>query len=395
MPQRPGSLIAAVIIGTTMVAGSPVLRSEAPAPDVYGKVVTVRGPVEPSELGLALMHEHIFIDYTLPLDAPEKWATAGLNYPDQPDELELWTSPLSIELLSRLQIAWPANRDALVFDDEQVAVNELMKFKSAGGGTVVALSNIGLGRRPDALRRASEKTGLHIVMGAGFYRDEWLADDLHELSIEEMTATIVSDLTEGIGGVRAGIIGEVGVESHPPNDPLTDTEIRSLAAAGRAARITGAPRSLHTLLVPRQQLEVLDRLEQDGMDLSRVIVGHLNAPVARDLDYLLEIARRGVYLQFDLIGFRESTVVEEFVDDRAVAAAIVYLFRNGFGDRVLTSQDTAMKLQLTRYGGYGYAFIPSYLLPYLKRHGLSDDELHRLVVGNPARALTYAEPDRQ
>jgi phosphotriesterase-related protein len=366
----------------------------AAIPDLSGRIQTVRGLIEPGAAGMTLMHEHIFIDYSLPLDQPKKWASIGATYPGTPEAMDLWQRPLTPDIYPRLVLAWPANREALQLNDEAMAVQELDRFRLAGGGTVVELTSTGIGRTPAGLLRVAQATGLNVVMGAGWYRDEWLADDLSARSVEDMTAEIVRDITLGVDdtGIRSGIIGEVGVESHPPDDPLTAREIKSLMAAGRAAMITGAPLSLHTLLTPGQDLEVLDRLEADGVDLGRVIVGHLSAVVARDRDYLLGIARRGVFLEFDLLGFRESTVVEPFLDDRAVADAIAWLVEQGFGERILLSQDTATRLQLTHYGGYGYAFIPTYFLPHLRGLGLSEAQVRAFVADNPARALTFTKP---
>ncbi len=389
----------------TLIAACGLLAAPAAAadeiPDLSGQVLTVNGPVAPQSLGIALMHEHIFINFPPPLEARDKWLSAGLPYPETPEAQHLWHQPLSFEIMGRLDIAWPANKDALTLTDEALAVDELNRFKAAGGGTVVELTSIGLGRNPGGLRRVAAATGLNIVMGGGWYRDEWLPEDVNERSIESLASQIVREITVGVdggvnsNGIRAGIIGEVGVESHPPGDPLTANEIKSLRAAARAAMATGAPLSLHTLLTPGDPLTVLDVLADEGMDLSRVIMGHMNATIVRDEAYMLAIAERGVYLEFDLLGFRESTAVSAFVDDRTVASGIMLLLEKGYGDRVLLSHDTAIKLQLVNYGGYGYGYIPTHFLPHLEERGLSKAQINMISVKNPARALTFAKPGEQ
>ena len=44
------------------------------------------------------------------------------------------------------------------------------------------------------------------------------------------------------------------------------------------------------------------------------------------------------------------------------------------------------------YGGTGYSFILEHLVPYMKQHGVTDAQIHTLLVENPRRFLTFVAP---
>ena len=114
-----------------------------------------------------------------------------------------------------------------------------------------------------------------------------------------MTDEIVRDITVGVGdtGIRSGIIGEVGIEGAP----ITENEVKSIRASGRASRATGAPITFHRGGQGREKLAVIGILGEEGTDLSRVIFGHSD-PLASDMDLMLEMLGHGVYIEFDLMG---------------------------------------------------------------------------------------------
>ena len=76
----------------------------------------------------------------------------------------------------------------------------------------------------------------------------------------------------------------------------------------------------------------------------------------------------------------------------AAAQAIVKLVQAGYGNQVLLSQDVCTKLQLKKYGGRGYSYVMEFFLPELKRLGLTDEQIHRLMVENPRRILAFIAP---
>src|SRR5690606_28350719 len=156
-------------------------------------IETVLGPIEPDELGHVQMHEHLICDLT--------------RYVADPDD-----TPLRLDNLYAARTDRRHSHD-LRLHEVDVATDELAAFAAAGGGTIVEATSIGLGRDPVALRTIAEQSGVHVVMGCGWYVGAFHPPGLAERTEDEITAEIVDDLTRGVGdtGVRAGIIGEIGM----------------------------------------------------------------------------------------------------------------------------------------------------------------------------------------
>ena len=385
--QWTTSFVAVVCIcWGALPVGSQAPVSPSAVPNMAGKIVTVTGPIDPDELGQTTMHEHIFIDFTVMDDTPERWSAAGRVKPVGATAVGLYHTPLTMDILGAVTLG-AANRDNWLLTDERMAIDEVLEFKRRGGGAIVDTTSIGLKRDPLALRRVAEATDLHVVMGASWYRKGWHTKDLDGRSIESRTQEIVRDITVGVSdtGIRSGIIGEVGTEG----DPLVPNELKVIQASARASRITGAAVTLHTRAVLREQPGILDMLEAEGADLSRVVVGHSN-PLASDLAFMEQLLARGVYIQFDTLG-RQPTL-RSAVTDTDVGHGIVSLIEAGHVDRILLAQDVCTKLQLKSYGGTGFSFIQEQFIPYLKQLGVTDAQVHTIMVENPRRVLTFVEP---
>jgi phosphotriesterase-related protein len=368
---------------------SAAIAGQSPAgapPNMTGKVLTVSGPVDPQAIGTTIMHEHIFIDFNLPDSESERWRAADRTPPAGATAVGIYNQPLTMDKLDLVVMGYP-NKDNWYLSDEQTAVDEVMEFKRRGGNTIVDVTSIGLKRDPQALRRVASTTGLNIVMGASWYRKSWHPSDMDDRSVESLTDEIVRDVTVGVGdtGIRSGIIGEVGTQG----GPLTPNEIKVIKASGRASRSTGAAVTLHTSAQLHEQSKILDLLAAEGADLRRVVIGHSN-PIATDMALLTQLLGRGAYIQFDLLG--RTPTVRSRVTDTDVARAIIDLITAGYAERILLSQDVCTKIQLKAYGGTGFSFILEQFVPYLKRLGVTDQQIETIMVANPRRVLTFIAP---
>lgn len=347
-------------------------------PNLAGKALTVCGPVDPAALGATLMHEHTFLNIRRPahsLRPGEDSAAAAL--------------PLTLANLADTRRGAVSNDNDLLGDFEEMLA-EVLAFKHAGGGSMVEVSNLGLGRDPQSLLRISRASGLHVVMGAGWYTEAFHPVDMDSRTVEDLTGTIVRDIVCGADGtgIRAGIIGEVGVEGNP----LTPNEIKSIRASGRASRITGAPITFHFGGFGEEKFRVLDILEEEGTDLSQVVMGHCGA-LGDDLPYARRLLARGVFVEFDFLGTTGSPWGTLWPStDYKVGRSIAALVEDGHAGQIVLGQDVCTKIQLKRYGGHGYTYIPDHFLPALAGFGVDDAALTAFMVDNPRRALTFAEP---
>ncbi|ACZ84993.1 phosphotriesterase family protein [Streptosporangium roseum] len=346
------------------------------------RAVTVTGDVAPDSLGTVLPHEHLLSDFRTPGDTDESWAAAGRVRPVTASRLRLYRAPLTMDLLGEVGMGAP-NRDNRLLGDGELSADEAAAFKLAGGDTLVDVTTIGLGRDPTGLRRISEVTGLNIVMGSGWYHPAWV-EGLAGRDAGSLTEEIVRDLTEGVDGVRAGIIGELAAL-----DPEVPAERAVLVAAARASAATGAPISLGRSGDPATQQRVLDLLAEEGADLTCVAVGHCDALSPRP-DELEPLLGRGVFVQFDQLGRLPSVL--SVSDDQDVATAVLELAHRGHAERILLSQDVSTKSQLLSYGGGGYGFILRQFVPYLKMLGADDALIESVTVRNPQRLLTIPTP---
>jgi phosphotriesterase-related protein len=139
----------------------------------------------------------------------------------------------------------------------------------------------------------------------------------------------------------------------------------------------------HAVLSP-VGLAQLRIFEEEGADVSRVVIGHADSyPV---LDHCLEVIRRGANLEFDFLGM-SFTATERHGEGRIVELVCELLSR-GHADRILLSQDVCHDSQLTRYDGNGYAYLVSSFLPRLRTAGVSDAEIETMTIRNPRRLLT-------
>ncbi len=343
-----------------------------------GTIQTVRGPVAPSDLGVTLPHEHLLCNL-------------GAKFIDPATEPEraLARQPVTLANLSWVRRHYLSSLDNIVLDDEAVATEEAALFKAAGGGTIVDAGSIGIRPDPLALRRISEATGLHVVAATGYYTEDFHPPDMEATSEDALTERIVRDLCDGIDdtGIRAGIIGEVGCSW-----PLHPDERRSLRAAARAQRETGAPITIHPGRDRSAPFEILAILGDAGADVGHVIIGHIER-TELDLATLLRLAATGCYVEYDWFGEVLSmypTGPVHVPSDAERIDQIRILITEGHLDQVLASHDVCLKTRLHRYGAGGYAHIPANVAIWMAAKGMSAAEIDGVLVANPARALAFA-----
>jgi len=344
-----------------------------------GKALTVLGAVDADTMGVTLPHEHLLIDFAVMFKEPAAASDRGLAY-----------QPVTLSNVGWVRQNFNANLDNLRLLDEQTAQDEIMLFKRAGGQTVVDPTNASLSRDPLALARISRATGLNIVMGAGYYVAAAHPTDMNERSEDSLVREIVADVTVGVGdtGVRAGLIGEIG-----NTWPWTENEKKVVRAAVEAQRQTGAPLMIHPGRDQAAPMQIVELVRKQGGDVRRTIMCHIDRTIS-DARLLFDLAATGVWLEYDLFGLENSYYPYnpdfDMPNDGGRMAQILSLIERGHQDQILMSHDIAYKSSLTKYGGYGYHHLLVNVVPRLRRKGVDDAGLRRLLVDNPRRAFVFA-----
>jgi phosphotriesterase-related protein len=347
-------------------------------PQLSGKIQTVLGVIESAEMGVTLAHEHIISD-----------GAAWFIEPSEATEKKMARAPVSMENLWWIRYHWFQNYDDMLMLDEGEAVEELLHFKWAGGRTVVEMSNVGLGRDPQALVRISRRTGLHILMGCGYYFAASMPRGFEKKTQEEITQEIVRDITQGVGdtGIKAGYIGEIGTSW-----PIDPQEVKSLRAAVKAQQITGANLNIHPGQAEQAAFEVLKIIEAAGADLTRTTMDHIDRAV-REPGNRLKLLEKGLILEYDLFG-REGyyPLQQRHIDlptDHQRINEIIELIKAGYIQQILISSDIWNKHQRRKYGGWGYDHILRNVVPRMRVQGMTDEQIHTLLVENPRRVYAF------
>ena len=351
--------------------------------ELTGKVQTVLGIIDADSLGVTLPHEHLLIDMT-----------ARFVEPSEASEKRLAHQPVSLENLSWIQLHYLNHADDLKLADEKLAIKEVLLYKWAGGDTIVELTSIGIARDPLGLARIARATGLNVIMGAGYHLGLTHPPELATKTEEEITEEIVRDIMVGVGdtGVRAGIIGEIGCSI-----PLEDSERKVLRASAAAQQRTGAALNIHPSKRDDLVLEIIKILGDAGADLSRTVISHIGLFCFSQAT-LRKIADAGCYLEYDAFGhaivLRSSAWSEgRLLDLRSEADCIdeiKCLIDEGYLNHILISQDVCVKHNYVTYGGSGYAHILRNVVPWMRLGGISDEQIHTMMVESPKRVLSFA-----
>ena len=339
---------------------------------------TVLGAVNVDSLGTVLPHEHLLINL-------ENQYSGGKNVYG----VDCDNDKVSLENLGYLRRDCYLIKDNLVLDSEEVAVEEVMHYKRAGGGTIVEVTPCGVGRDVLKLKRISEKTGVHIIAGTALYTHDAIPEHLERMSVEELSEFFVSELTQGIDntGICSGVIGEIGT-----SDKIYPVEERALRAAALANLKTGAPILIHTYPWGKMGLEALGIISSYGVDLKNVCICHVD--VKFDVDYIKAIMDTGAWVEFDDFG-KEFYIVTTpgefaggaFATDVERVRMIDRLCAEGYSDRILITNDICLKILLHKYGGWGYDHILSNIRPMMTCEGMNEETIKRLIETNPIEFL--------
>lgn len=316
-------------------------------------VPSVRGPIDSADLGTVLMHEHVFV-----LN-PEMQN----NYPEFPD---------------------PWNEEYRISD----AVDQLTELKARGIDTIVDPTVWGLGRYLPRIVRINEQVDINIIPATGIYTYNDVPFQFHYTGPgllfdvpEPMVELFTKDIREGIAdtGVKAAFL-KCAIEE----PGLTPGVERVMRAVGQTQAETGVPITVHTHPASGSGVVAQRVLSEEGADLSKVVIGHSGD--STDLEYLTQLADAGSLLGMDRFGL---DVLLPF-DDRVNTVA--ELAKRGYAEKMVLAHDAscyidwfpeeAKKAAVPRWN---YNHISDDVLPALRERGVSDEQIHTMLVENPRR----------
>lgn len=342
-----------------------------------GKVQTVLGLVEPENLGITLPHEHILLDYSKEFVEPMAASEKYLAY-----------QPVTLQNLGWILMNYNKNLDNSRLTDEETAIDEVLLYKRNGGLTIADVTPQGLGRDPLGLVRIARATGVNIIMGTAYYVATAHPREMEQWTEQQIATEFTNDILIGVEGtgVRAGLIGEIGCSW-----PLAKNEVKVLRAAAIAQQETGAPLMIHPGRDESAPSEIIEILRNAGADLSRTIICHISRTLFKSANRL-KLAATGCYLEYDLFGhswyYAHPKPISVPSDPERVDQ-IYELIAAGYEKQILASHDVCWKMYLSRYGGHGYSYILKYSVPLMRWKGISEEQIHTILVDNPKKALQF------
>lgn len=316
-------------------------------------VQTVRGPVDTGALGKVLMHEHVFVIGT---EIRENYA----NYPNAWDEDERVTD----------------------------AVTKLTELRFRGIDTIVDPTVIGLGRYLPRIQKINEQVDINIVVATGVYTYNDVPFQFHYTGpgllfdvVEPMVELFVNDIRDGIGGtgVKAAFL-KCAIEE----PGLTPGVERVMRAVGQAQVETGAPVTVHTSAHTQSGLVAQKVLSQEGVDLSKVVIGHSGD--STDLDYLCALADAGSLLGMDRFGLDVLLPFEQRVN------TVAELARRGYAEKMVLAHDASCFIdwfdadaKVQAVPNWNYTHISDDVIPALLKLGVTEEQITTMLTDNPRR----------
>jgi phosphotriesterase-related protein len=340
-------------------------------------VITVKGPIDSAELGITTAHEHIFCDYSKDYVEPPEYIKA--IFAEQDISMEHGVTLKNYGWLMREPL-WSI--DNQILSDYQDAKEEMLILKRAGVKSVLDPTNIGVGRNPLALRRLAEELDMNFITCTGYYRNKFHPPEVEGMSIEDIEETMFRELTQGIDdtGIRAGMMGELGTTGNN----IFPRERKVLIAAGRVNRKTNAPIMVHTEGRREIILEAIRILTENGANVEQVHICHVNSA-----DHWEDILKTGVSIGMDCFGSTFNVDSELYIleTDMERILCLKRALDAGYADRIIIGNDVCMKMRLHKYGGWGYDHLLTNLFPYMRKAGITDEQLHTLLYEAPRKLL--------
>lgn len=321
-------------------------------------IETATGPIDSASLGRVLMHEHVFIiSPEMQHNVPEDWGDEETRLAD--------------------------------------AATRLQELKSAGIDAILDPTALGLGRYIPRIGVLAARIDLKILVATGLYTFNELPHYWGRRTpgsgpngSDPMVNLFVRDIVEGIAGtgIKAAVI-----KCATDRPGMTPGVERVLRACAQAHRATGAPITTHTNAAQRRGLEQQEIFRSEGVDLSRVVIGHCGD--SDDLGYLEELIANGSILGMDRFG------IDGYLPTAQRVAVVAELCKRGYADRMVLSHDASCYLDWipgeippSTMPHWHYLHISRDVLPALREVGVTEAQIDTMLVGTPKQLLEPCKP---
>jgi phosphotriesterase-related protein len=234
---------------------------------------------------------------------------------------------ITIEKLGQLR-RWPRSLAGnALLDDDAAVVRDLRQYASVGGRTLVDLTPIGMGRDFARYHDIAKQSGVQIIGATGYY-----------------------------------------------------------LFYGHRGRVAG--RTVSTSLLPVNP--VLDFLAEHATRVDNIVLCHMDYSL-RDLTVHRRALSMGVNLELDLFGYPAWTrgYVFDMPSDTERVRTLIGLAEEGYARQIFVSHDVCMKMQMTTYGGYGYAHLLDAVGETFEQLTGSRELLMQFGVENTRRVLCW------
>jgi len=287
---------------------------------------------------------------------------------------------LGVTLSHEHLIVKPNNSDSYyeqyTLDDAGKSTEETISFKQSGGNTIVEMTPINYGRNPLLLKKISENAGIHIICTTGFHEEKFLPNWIFSMDDDSIKQKLLNEINIGIDGttIKPGVL-KIGTSLNK----VTETEKRLIRIVSDVHKETGLPISTHCSKGTKA-IEQARFFLENGVDPSRVIIGHVDIP--NDIELLIELCRLGFNVQIDHVGRDLAN------NDATKVKLIVDVINAGYINQVFLSGDMGKKGYLPAYGGTpGLSYFLKDLKGELMKK-ISEEDYYHILKINPRRFFT-------
>ncbi len=258
-------------------------------------------------------------------------------------------------------------------DRYDLICEEMKSLYALGVRNIIEMTNRYMGRNPQFMLDIMRDTGMNVMACTGYYQHDFYPAHVATISAETLACEMIDEIEHGIDGteMKAGIIAEIGSSV----DVITPDEAKVFTAAAIAHRETGRPISTHTSF-STMGLEQLALLKKNGVDLSRVVVGHCD--LKDNLDNILRMIEQGAYVQFDTIG------KNNYYPDEKRVLMLKEIASRGLLDHVMLSMDITRRSHLKANGGLGFDYLLTTFVPMLQEAGFTQADVDLMLRDNPS-----------